>query len=203
MKTPVRVAAVLVGLLAGTSFASAEPMECSEDNLRMALGGRGTLPAELLRECARMPAEHPDYGLTQYMVSVHFRRRRNFGKAAYFLDRAARTAPFVAHPRVLYLLAQYQIAAGHLEDGLVAKDRFLSHSGALTSSERMRKTSNLYGLLHDVYEIRALEASDPDEYERDILAARFYEQARSYLKRELQRGEGAVALAPIRSSERR
>ena len=101
------------------------------------------------------------------------------------------------HPRVLHLLAQYQIAAGRIEDGLVAKDRFLSHSGSLTDAERMRKTRTLYGLLHDVYEIRALETDDPDIYERSILAARFYEQAGRFLEQELERLDGLVArLAP-------
>jgi len=177
-------------------------MDCSEDTLRMALGGQGTMPGELLRECLRIPSDDPEYGFTQYMISVHFRRRRDFRRAAGFLDRAARTLPFATHPRVLYLLSQYLIAAGRIEEGLVAKDRFLSHSGELTSQERMRRTRTLYALLHDVYEIRALEASDPEEFERFILASRFYHQAGRFLEQELQRQAGAVASAEAYATPR-
>ena len=187
------VSLVLGALLCAPAPAGAEPMDCSEDTLRMALGGQGTMPRELVRECLRIPSDDPEYGFTQYMISVHFRRRRDFKRAALFLDRAARTLPFATHPRVLYLLSQYLIAAGRVEEGLVAKDRFLSHSGELSSTERMRRTRTLYSLLHDVYEIRALEASEPEDFERFILASRFYHQAGAFLEQELQRQAGAVA----------
>ena len=179
-------------MFAVPATASAEPMECTEDYLRMALGNQGVLPSELLRACLRVEADDPDYGATQYMISVHFRRLRKVGTAAVFLERASRTPPLAANARTLYLLAQYQIAAGRLEQGLVAKDRFLANSGALSKRERMRRTRNLYKLLETIYEIRAAEAEDDEPQALAMTNFQFYRDARIHLDRALERRPSKV-----------
>ena len=190
------VAGIFVLAATTATTAWAVPMECTEDTLRMALGGQGTMPGELLRECLLLEPSHPDYPVTQYMISVHYRRRHDFRNAAVFLDRAARTTPFETNPRVLYVLAQYQIAAGEVERGLISKDRFLSFSAALSHLDRMRRTRKLYSLLHEVYEIRAIEAPTPEKYEQYRLTAKFYDQARRHLDREIEKLTGDIAAAP-------
>jgi len=182
-----RGGSLVVALVIATPAAAiAEPMECTEDYLRMALGNRGVLPNELLRACLRIDADEPDYGVTQYMISVHFRRIRKVGTAAVFLERASRTLPMSADARTLYLLAQFQIASGRIEQGLVAKDRFLSNSGGLSRRERMRRTRNLYSLLETVYELRAADAEDAEPLELARTTYLFYREARMHLDRALE-----------------
>lgn len=186
---PATLAVALIAAITVTApaVANAEPMECTEDYLRMALGNQGVLPSELLRACLRVEPDDPDYGATQYLISVHFRRLRKVGTAAVFLERASRTPPLAADARTLYLLAQYQIASGRLEQGLVAKDRFLANSGALTKRERMRRTRNLYQLLETMYEIRASEEEEGEALARALTSFRFYRDARIHLDRALNR----------------
>jgi hypothetical protein len=158
----------------------------------MALGNQGVLPSELLRACLRVESDDPDYASTQYLISVHFRRLRKVGTAAVFLDRASRTPPLAADARTLYLLAQYQIASGRLEQGLVAKDRFLANSGSLSRRERMRRTRNLYQLLETSYELRAVDAEDAEPQALAMTAFQFYRDARRHLDRALQRSPGGL-----------
>ncbi len=182
-----RVAATVLALVVTSSgLARAEPMECTEDSLRMALGHQGLMPSELLRACLRITQDMPDYGITQYMISVHFRRLRKIRTAAVFLERASRIPPLAADPRTLYLLAQYQIASGFLEQGLVAKDRFLSNSGDLSPRERVRRTRNLYRLLETIYELRAADAEDDEPRVLAETNWRFYREARIHMDRSLE-----------------
>jgi hypothetical protein len=184
----------LVGCLSAVPAVSvAAPMECNEDYLRMALGGRGTLPQELLRVCLHIDHDDPAFGPVQYAISLHFRRRHDFPRAATFLERASRARPFATNPRILYLLAQYQIAAGRTEKGLLAKDRFLTNSSDLSQAERIRRTARLYRLLHDAYEIKAVEAADDEQYEEFRVAANFYQEAHIHLERDLRRLSGGIA----------
>ena len=54
--------------LVAPATVSAEPMECTEDYLRMALGNQGVLPKELLLVCLRVEADDPDYAAMSMWV---------------------------------------------------------------------------------------------------------------------------------------
>ena len=63
----------------------------------------------------------------------------------------------------------------------------------LSRSERMERTCRLYDLLQQMYEIKAVEAHDDDDYERFRVASRFYREAYLHLRQELERLKREVA----------
>ncbi len=190
-----------LGLLPASAVA--EPMECTPDILRMALSAGGTMPSELVGACAAIPKGDELYGLAQYMIAVHYERRRDLPRAALALGRAASQPPFATDTRVLYRLSRLLIGAGDLEGALVAKDRFLLNSGPLSREKRTTLLANLNRLLSRAFEVAAAgaaEEGDERRYQQALIAALFYREAARHLSGQPAAGE-AVSFRPEASPE--